>query len=319
MHRFLENMRANKNWTKEEEEYLIEKWGTLSLKTIAQNLGRSENAILVRKNRLELGGFLDNGEYITFNQLLIAIGVDNGGYKKISWIKNRNFPIRRKRVNNCSFRVVYIEDFWKWAEKNRDVLDFSKFETNILGKEPAWAREKRRHDIEKARKYIATPWTKAEDEKLKYLVERKKYTYDDLSKMLRRTNGAIQRRLMDLNIKERPVKADNHTNWTEDDHKKLGELIKKGYGYDLLAEEIGKSSKACRGHVYQMYLTEKLDKVRKIIGDGNFGDNRPERKIKQWNVMDAQERNKTKEDLTRLISVLQYVGNHQQQTKNMQK
>ena len=270
-----------KAWSKEEEDYLAEKWGTVSVRTIAKKLGRSENAVIVRKNRMGLGAFLESGEYITWNQLHIALGMGKSdSYKMISWVKNRGFPIHTKRVNNNSFRVVYLEEWWEWAEKNRDLLDFSKFEENTLGEEPQWVKEKRRHDVERTQKYIMTPWTKAEDDKLRFLVARQKYTYDDLSKMLRRTNGAIQRRLCDLNIRDRPIKADNRTRWTEEDFKRLGEFIKTGYGYDLMAEQIGKSSKAVRGIVYAVYLTENLDKVRQIIGSGQFGDNRPERKIK---------------------------------------
>ena len=300
-------MGLRRNWTKQEEEYLIENWGTLSVGTIAKNLNRSENAVVVRKCRLGLGSFLESGEYITWNQLHIALGIGTADvYKMISWVRNRGFPIHTKRVNNNSFKVVYLDEWWVWAEKNRDFLDFSKFEENLLGKEPQWVKEKRRHDVEKKHKYITTPWTKTEDEKLLFLVAKQNYTYDDLSKILRRTNGAIQKRLCYLCVKDRPIKVDNHTRWTDYDLYRLGELIKSGYGYDLIAEEIGKSSKACRGRVYQMYLTENLDKVREIMGNGNFGDNRPERTLKQWNTMNTEERIESREELTKLAAIIQW-------------
>ena len=300
-------MGLRRNWTKQEEEYLIENWGTLSVGTIAKNLNRSENAVVVRKCRLGLGSFLESGEYITWNQLHIALGIGTADvYKMISWVRNRGFPIHTKRVNNNSFKVVYLDEWWVWAEKNRDFLDFSKFEENLLGKEPQWVKEKRRHDVEKKHKYITTPWTKTEDEKLLFLVAKQNYTYDDLSKILRRTNGAIQKRLCYLGVKDRPIKADNHTRWTDYDLYRLGDLIKSGYGYDLIAEEIGKSSKACRGRVYQMYLTENLDKVREIMGNGNFGDNRPERTLKQWNTMNTEERIESREELTKLAAIIQW-------------
>ena len=300
-------MGLRRNWTKQEEEYLIENWGTLSVGTIAKNLNRSENAVVVRKCRLGLGSFLESGDYITWNQLHIALGIGTADvYKMISWVRNRGFPIHTKRVNNNSFKVVYLDEWWVWAEKNRDFLDFSKFEENLLGKEPQWVKEKRRHDVEKNHKYITTPWTKTEDEKLLFLVAKQNYTYDDLSKILRRTNGAIQKRLCYLGVKDRPIKVDNHTRWTDYDLYRLGELIKSGYGYDLIAEEIGKSSKACRGRVYQMYLTENLDKVREIMGNGNFGDNRPERTLKQWNTMNTEERIESREELTKLAAIIQW-------------
>lgn len=193
---FLWKMGLNRNWTKQEEEYLIENWGTFSVATIAKNLGRTENAVVVRKCRLGLGAFLDNGDYITWNQLQIAIGKgkSGNGYKMISWVKNRDFPIHTKKVNNNSFKIVYLDEWWEWAEKNKDLLDFSKFEENILGEEPEWVKEKRKHDFEKSRKYIMTPWTKTEDDKLKYLVSKQKYSYDELSKMLRRTATVCVRR-----------------------------------------------------------------------------------------------------------------------------
>ena len=300
-------MGLRRNWTKQEEEYLIENWGTLSVGTIAKNLNRSENAVVVRKCRLGLGSFLESGEYITWNQLHIALGIGTADvYKMISWVRNRGFPIHTKRVNNNSFKVVYLDEWWVWAEKNMDFLDFSKFEENLLGKEPQWVKEKRRHDVEKKHKYITTPWTKTEDEKLLFLVAKQNYTYDDLSKILRRTNGAIQKRLCYLGVKDRPIKVDNHTRWTDYDLYRLGELIKSGYGYDLIAEEIGKSSKACRGRVYQMYLTENLDKVREIMGSGNFGDNRPDRTLKQWNTMNTEERIESREELTKLAAIIQW-------------
>ena len=118
-------MGKGKNWTKQEEEYLADNWGTLSVATIAKNLGRSENAIVVRKGRLGLGAFLDNGDYVTWNQLLETIGHGHAdGYKMKSWVKNRNFPVHTRRVNKNSFKIVYLHEWWGWAEKNRDLLDF---------------------------------------------------------------------------------------------------------------------------------------------------------------------------------------------------
>lgn len=250
------------NWSQDEENYLSDKWGTLSLKAIAKHLGRTESGVANKASRMKLGSFLESGEYISWHQLLIALGIDSGGYKNISWIKNRNFPIRTKKVRECSFKVVNLKDFWKWAEQNQSFLNFALFEENSLGAEPLWVKAKRRHDIEVNRKYIRTPWTKTEDERLKKLLRDYKYTYDDLSKMLRRTTGAIQRRCCDLKLKERPVKADNHIKWTNEEYQALWNMVESGFSYELIAENIGKSTKAIRGVIYRYYGTENLDKVR---------------------------------------------------------
>ena len=161
-------------------------------------------------------------------------------------------------------------------------------------------------DIENKRKYTTKPWTRAEDLKLQRMLSMHKYTYDEISKELRRTNGAIQRRICGLEIKERPIKADNHIRWTEKELYGLGEMLKEGCSYEKMSEVLGKSSKAIRGRIYSMYLTENLDRAREIIGDGNFGDNRPDRKIKQWNVMNTEERIEVRDLIIRLTAILKY-------------
>lgn len=69
------------------------------------------------------------------------------------------------------------------------------------------------------------------------LLSKYKYSYKELSLKLQRTEGAIQRRICDLGIKERPVKADNHIKWTESEYMMLGEMIKNGYSYELISEK----------------------------------------------------------------------------------
>lgn len=295
-----------RKWAPEEESYLEEKWGTISIKGIAKNLNRSENAIIVRSQRMGLGAFLSSGDYITWNQLQIALGMglSGSGYKMTSWVKNRNFPVHTKRIRNNSFKVVFLDEFWLWAEKNQVFLDFSRFEPYVLGEEPAWVQEKRRLDCVARRQIKATPWTLSEDEKLIRLVKKQKYGFRELSQMMGRTEGAIQRRLTDLGVKDRPIKADNHTNWTDEEFTLLGQMIIAGKKYEQMADVVGKSVKAIRGRVYQMYLTESLDKVREMIGSGPWGAGRPERKIKQYLQMSLEEKAQTKELITRLAAII---------------
>lgn len=257
-------------WSAEDKLYLQDNWGTKSKQTIAKNLGRTVNAIEVMKNRLGLGAFLENSDYVTWNQFQKALGLgrSGSGYKMKSWVKNRNFPLHTKKVHKNSFKIVYISEFWKWAELNKDFLDFSKLERMAFGCEPAWVQQKRRSDIEKNKKYITTPWTKEEDKRLTDLLKQYRYTYHELSKMLKRTSGAIQKRICDLNLRERPLKVDNHIKWTDKEKEELIRMIEDGHGYEIMSERIGKSSKAIRGRVYSYFGTENLDKVRITMKKG---------------------------------------------------
>ena len=256
--------RARKIWTEEEENYLREHWGTTSVKSIAGHLKRSPNAIIVRKDRLKLGSYLERGEYVTYNQLMSILGISNGAsaYRSISWVQNRAFPVREKRVLNNTFRVVCLNEFWKWAEKNRSMINFSRLEPNILGKEPKWVKLQRQLDADD---FKTTPWEKWEDEKLLFLLRKFEYGYYELSLELNRSSGAIERRVIDLGLKERPVKAENHIKWQTSEIEDMKHFISLGYNYKGLAKAIGKSDKAIRGRVYVLYGTENLDKAREIM------------------------------------------------------
>ena len=273
-------------WTPEEEAYLEEHWGTRSIPGIAKRLGRTVSAIKVRAGRLGLGGVLEAGDYVTFNQLMLTI-TDNSqsySYQMKSWVENRGLPVHTRRVDKCTWRVVYLEEFWKWAEKHRSFIDFSKLEPLALGKEPDWVPEQRRKDFQAFALQRKDPWTADEDSRLKMLLKQHKYGYAELSEMLRRSAGAIQRRCTDLGIKERPVKAYNHgpeAAWTAADYDILANGIKNGDSYMLIGQALGKSEKAVRGKVYFTYLTESADKVRAYMGDGPWGYGAPDPTVRQ--------------------------------------
>lgn len=290
--------------------YLEEKWGTYSIPTIAKNLGRSVNAIKEKARRLGFGPVLQSGDYVTLNQLLIAVTGTNSAYsyKTISWVKNRGLPVHTMKVDKNSFRVVYLDEFWEWAEKNRSFLDFSKMEPLALGAEPDWVTEQRRKDFQAYAIQRKDPWTADDDSRLVALVKQHKYGYAELSEMLCRSAGAIQRRLQDLGIKERPVKADNHSEaakWTDEHFEILADGIRHGDSYTLIGKRLGKSEKAVRGKVYFVYLTENADKVRAMMGDGPWGHGAPEPTVKQAVVL-SRTRTETKELLAQLCGVLKH-------------
>lgn len=300
--------RQNKIWSVEEELYLQENWGKYSIPSIGKHLGRSVNAVKVRAQRLGLGAALMGGDYITLNQLLIAVkGTNAGGnYSMKSWVKNRGLPVHTKKVINNSFRVVYLDEFWAWAEKNRSFIDFSKMEPLILGEEPAWVAEQRRKDFHSYAIQRKDRWTSADDSKLALLLKQHKYGYAELSEMLQRSAGAIQRRCQDLGIKERPIKADNHSassKWTDADFEILANGIRKGDSYCQIGRLLGKSEKAIRGKAYFVYLTEDADKIRAMMGDHPWGYGAPIPTVKQAVVL-SRTRTQTKDMLEQLCGVL---------------
>ena len=296
-------MGIRRTWTPEEEAYMEESWGTVSIPVIAEKLGRSVAAIKIRAVRLHLGPVLMGGDYVTLNQLSKAIGYDNSGYKIKSWVENRNLPVHKKRVNECSFRVVYLDEFWKWAEQNRSFLDFSKFPSLALGAEPAWVDKQRKKDNWSNALQRKDPWTPQEDAQLLSFLQQHRYSYQELSHLLHRSCGAIQRRCCDLNTKMRPVKPQARKEWTDSDYATLADGIRNGDSYMLIGDRIGKSEKAVRGKVFTMYLTENADKIRSMMGNHPWGYGAPEPTIKQRMVLSGKQK-EAKDAVSRLIQVL---------------
>ena len=133
-----------KKWSESEIEFLKENYGIKSIKSISKILDRTEVAVRVKVGRLHL--VKNDGDFITLHQLVVALGLGNSySNVKRKFLKN---GLKTNRSNSLT-----IDYFWEWAEKHKHILDFSKFEKNLLGKEPSWVDEKR-----KGRKYSQEPY-----------------------------------------------------------------------------------------------------------------------------------------------------------------
>lgn len=301
-------MGKRKNWTREEEERLAEEWGMYSADAIAKHLNRTREAVIVKVARLGLGAHLENSSKISFNVLLKELGYLGGYEERLKRFEAAGLKIHMQRVKDCSFRMVDIDEFWEFAENNKHLIDFSRLDENALGAEPAWVKTKRTEDFKRkcTVKPHNTKWTETEDKELLRLLRAYRYTYPEIAERLHRSEGAIQRRVNNLGIKERPIKADNHTLWTEEQLQTLCQMIKAGSNYESMSRAIGKSAKAIRGKVFTVYLTENLAKVGKMLGNGKWGDNRPERCVGQRLLMTVEEKAEVKEEMSKLVSLLTY-------------
>lgn len=236
---------VNRTWTREETNFLQDRWGEYSLGRIAKKLNRSESAIYNKVARLNLGAFLENGDYVTLNTFLNYLRWIKGTGRSytVKQLIDKGLPVKYRKRHNATIKVIYIDDFWKWAKNNRTLIDFSGMEENIFGAEPQWVKEQREADYKHNSFYKSTPWTSSEDEYLLNLVKQFRFGYKEISIKLKRTEGAIKRRMCDLKIKERPLRESPHSKWTDDKIKKVIEMYHKGYSPDIISLEIdGKSA-----------------------------------------------------------------------------
>lgn len=268
------NRRGIPNWTPEEVEYLKTAWGTTSFEGMARTLNRSVYGVRLKASKLGLGRFLNHGEYVTLNQLYQALfGRNVSTYVLKSWIQDRGMPIHyKKRSNKSRVRIVYLDEFWEWAAKHRSFLDFSQMEEYALGWEPDWVADQRSKDFQKRLSHRTDPWTPLEDQRLRNLLAQNRFTWPEMSKELGRSEGAIARRIRDLKIEGRPIRANPHAgSWTPEAVDVLKAGILNGDPYSLIGQKIGKSEKAVRGYVYRIWKTERADNIRKMIQEESHG------------------------------------------------
>lgn len=233
---------SNRRWTNDEITYLEENWGTVSIKAISKKLQRSEVAIISRARKLKLGSFIEAGDLLSLGQLIKALGQSNCYW----WVKKKfidnEIPIIYKTIITKKVAKIGIDDFWKWAEKNKNILNFARFEKGALGKEPYWVDKKRKADLINPSKHNSNrPWTNSDDILLISKVKSCKYTYRDLASEFNRTEAAIKRRLYDLNVPYRPVPLNNQIKWTDEENEKMVELYKNGYDTYAISRALNKT------------------------------------------------------------------------------
>ncbi len=257
-------LKTGRNWTAEEVAYLQDSWGMVAIPGIAKKLNRSVNAIKIKAFKEGLGAHLDSSDRVSLNQLLVAFdksGSRGSGYF-IGQLERAGCPIKYHRVDKNRFRVIDMGAFWKWAEPNKNLFDWAKLEPGILGPEPEWAKEKRRIDQQNNIRPHNTPWTGGDDNALKTMLAQYRYTYRDLSKYFGRSESAIKRRIHDLKIKHRPLRAAPRS-WQEDEVRMLLDMHKRGFSYEQIADKMDRTALQVRGKHENMVHPEWQADIRK--------------------------------------------------------
>ena len=265
-------MGKNRNWTKEERQYLEDNWGRVSVPTLCKNLNRSEHAIAIKVYRWGLGRFTEGDDLVSFNQILVAMtGSKTNAPKSYEWyfdrLTRKGLKIINKRRNKVTVRMVKLEDFWKFAESHRKMFDFSKLERCALGKEPDWVEEQRRIDeIAHIGNATQSKWTPYELSQLEFYAKQNKYTVNELSKLIGRSEGAVARKCRDLGYS--PFVRNKAKHYSAEELDYTTNAIIRGEHYATIAKSLGRSEKSLRGIIYQRLGTEHPDKVRELLKSG---------------------------------------------------
>ena len=237
-------------WTIEEYQFLKDNWGKLSKKEIAEKLKRSLNTVNVKACRIGLKDYFIYSEEITLNNLHKMIyHRDSDSYTVYVW-QSYQMPIKStKPCKDATYKTIKIADFLSWFEQNKRVINLCLSDEGCFGvDEPDWLKEKRNAD-KRAAAYGPhnRKWTAEETNTLIKMVNSQKYGYREISIALKRTEGAIKRRMLDIKLEKRPIKAENHNKWKQEEIDKLRDLWLKGYQSCIIAEYINRSALSING------------------------------------------------------------------------
>lgn len=247
--------RQFQTWTPSEIDFLKQAWGMKSTDAIARKLNRSIGAVKVKANRLGLGPWIESSDKITVSELFKVLkpNVTTGGYSDFKrQLKLHKAPMQKVKVENQKILMIKIDDFWKWAEKHKHIVDFSYLEKNILGIEPKWVDEKRKNDFKQ--RFKRRNWSSIDEQRLVYMVQ-KGYSLLNISKELNRTCVALRKRIYMLGLKNPDSYQCEGKRYTQEEIEKMIELYNAGYSIDNIAKAINRLPGPVQNHI--TYLRTK--------------------------------------------------------------
>ena len=256
--------KQGRKWTKEDVAFLSEHWGSMDYKRLAARLNRSPRAVYLKGWKEDLGDPFLAADGISVNLLPEIFKVSYYRIFKV-WIEKYNMPYKEKCFNSGRpIKIFRIDEFWKWAEKHRDMIDFSCLDKNILGAEPPWVNTKRRLDSEKRKNNKWRIWTKKDDERLRQLLYEFKYTKSELSRILGRTEGAIVCRIKQLGISARPLVKD-YERWTREEEESVISMHMNNIKINDISEITGRSVMSVSQKICRYYKKSRED-LKNMMG-----------------------------------------------------
>jgi len=185
-------MRSRK-WTDEEIAYLKESVGDLQVKSMALKLGRTQNSVINKLKRLGLANTREHNDGIPIGQLSRMINVDRTIIQ--NWVERHGLKASRKITRSKKrFWFVTPQDFWVWAEQNKDKVKFSDIPYRTLVPEPDWVNDERKKDWNADKRQPYKQWTLNEVEHMIHLRDHEGLTFKQIAHKLGRTEHSIARK-----------------------------------------------------------------------------------------------------------------------------
>ena len=130
----------NRRWTKEEENYLVEKWGKMKISSISKKLNRTEGSIKRKAVRLNLGVQM---QWYSVNEVAYMFGFSRR--KVIFLIETNKISYLRDKTKKKRY-MIDEDSLVKFMKEYQNLWDTRKLKINILRNNPNWFKEKETSD-----------------------------------------------------------------------------------------------------------------------------------------------------------------------------
>lgn len=194
--------RHNKPWTVDDKSYLLENWGTYSVKAIANKLCRTECSIKLMAVKLGLGRAADRSSLLTIANFVEYSGIS---YYQItgSLSKKHDFPLLKRTLGNSYRYFIDLDQAIKWMEQHQELFDGSKVSEHLVINEPEWLTVKRQID-KKTKQNISSYsitkiWTKEDIDQLKFLINSNK-SFQEIADTMEVTKNQVRKQAWKLGL-----------------------------------------------------------------------------------------------------------------------
>lgn len=175
---------TKRRWTAAEELYLTRNYLARDLSWISKKLNRTEESLRRKAERMDI--CIYGREEISAKTLAACFNSDIRVIKR--WKEKFNMPCKTVRRGQAVFFLIDVDKFWIWANKNKQHINWSKYELMSLPPEPDWVKkEKNTYDKVKGR----TPISETDISMIHSLV-RRGFTYKEIGKKIGRTETSVK-------------------------------------------------------------------------------------------------------------------------------
>jgi DNA-binding CsgD family transcriptional regulator len=191
-----------KNWSEDEIEYLMDKWGNMTITNISRKLDRSENAVLLKAHKLGLKNqVIANGTYLRPKDIadILNIEIRNVYY----WLDHGYIDYKKLKIRSMKKYQIGIDSFKDFLDKHQNLWNSKRADMTLIKScfincsttgnyiLPKWMEEKISGDAMVIKMKEYKNWTTKEEEKLSSLLEQGKNN-KEIARILNRSIYSVQ-------------------------------------------------------------------------------------------------------------------------------